>query len=329
MSCPCGTGRVIPVRIAVGLDNYRSVSPPPEQGDSEHSNQYVHMSTRKTQQHLMDIQVTYQIGLKNPRKKNGKIPFSSLPSLKDVTAESVGTISEWAGSYHILAMGRHFRSYVIDNEEIPLPGNNRFPYLDRYTSLNQKTLASTVTGNIGQTLTALYARQFFKAGVRDIVILEQKKQFVVRKTPDFLIQIRSFNEKFHSDPFLGRLESVPSWWPVECKARKEGESNIIEAKKEAFLQLLSFWGEIQKTHPLYVGYGIITIFINSKTPLLHLVFIIPKDVEKFSQKIRDYQEEKVESKNNVTNENDETKKSLKKYSSISKLLDLREMLYGF
>ncbi|MDP2797110.1 MAG: hypothetical protein Q8N94_06345 [Methanoregula sp.] len=277
----------------------------------------------------MDIQVTYQIGLKNPRKKNGKIPFSSLPSLEDATAESVGTLSEWAGSYHILAMGRHFRSYVIDNEEIPLLGNNSFPYIDRYTSLSKKTPASTVTGNIGQTLTAFYARQFFEAGIRDIVILEQKKQFEVRKTPDFLIQIKSFNEKFHLDPFLGTLEQVPSWWPVECKARKEGDSNINEAKKEAFLQLLSFWGVIQKNHPLYVGYGIIAIFINSITPTLHLIILIPKDVERFSQKIRDYEEEKITLKNNVNNVNEETKRSLKEYSSISKLLDLRGMLYGF
>lgn len=278
----------------------------------------------------MDIRVTYQIGLQNPRKKRGqKNIFPFLPSLEEATAESVGTISEWAGSYHILAMGRHFRSYVEDHDYVEIRENNLFPYIEYYSSLREKTPASTVTGNIGQTLTALYATQFFDSGIQDIVILDPKTQFKARKTPDFLIKIKSFKEKFPSDPLIRKLASYPFWWPVECKARKEGESNIYEAKKEAFLQLLSFWMEIQKDFPSNVGYGIITIFINSDQPRLHLVLIIPKDLDALNLKIRELSQKKGAFKNKKDSEGKEMSKSLKEYSSISKLLGLHENLYGF
>jgi hypothetical protein len=293
------------------------------------------MAMIDTQHHSMDIQVTYQIGLKNPRKKKDQAQFFSLPPLTEATAEFIGSVAEWAGSYHILAMGRHFRSYVLDPEVIRLCEKNQFPYADSFTSLRDKSPSSTVTGNIGQTLTALYAKQFFKAKISDIIILDPKARGKPRKTPDFLFKIESLNEKFPSDNIINKLDG-PLWWPVECKARKDDDSNIHEAKKEAFLQLLSFWTVIQDKHPDAVGYGIISIFINSKPPALHLIFIIPcheeevkQKIHAHKQKIREYEQRKIGDKNKSKEERNKERESLEEYSSISKSLDVKENFHGF
>ena len=197
-----------------------------------------------------------------------------------VSPSVLGNISGWAGSFHILSMGRHFIDYVIS------PRN--FVFQNRYLNnsilpnsiylLNHKQRASNVTGNIGECVAALFAREFMELGISDIAHIGVRQGFRKRKCPDYLLKINQqaltiFNVNSHL------RVPWPQLWPAESKARAE-KTSANSSKKKSFEQLISYWFEIAHQSPSSndLGYGFIFTFC-TETPSITATIIFPNTTQ--------------------------------------------------
>ena len=102
---------------------------------------------------------------------------------------SVGAASSWSGSYHVLAMGRHYDDYVITGRILGLPPIVGIPVAHPYERLTGKIRAAGVTGNIGEAIAALFARRCLGAGIGDIAHVRPRRPFRRRKSPDYLMRL--------------------------------------------------------------------------------------------------------------------------------------------
>ena len=89
----------------------------------------------------MNVPVRIQLGILGHRE-----PLNPI----QLDVGSVGAASSWAGSYHVLAMGRHYDDYVVTGSQINLPPIAGFPVVHPYEKLTGKIRAPGVTGNIDQ-----------------------------------------------------------------------------------------------------------------------------------------------------------------------------------
>ncbi|MCK9580679.1 MAG: hypothetical protein M0Q92_09545 [Methanoregula sp.] len=243
-------------------------------------------------------------------------PTLDLISSLDVDPKSFGIISNWSGSYHILEMGDHFRSYIIDSEEIELPKNGDFPCGQIYDQLTHKTYATSVTGNIGQCMAVIFATSFLLSKPGDIVILDARRPFKKRKTPDFLMRFPNISEKCSDLMRLDYSIQLPKWWPVESKARREIINNSREPQEAALLQLISYWRTIVDEYPKNVGYGLITTFVYKSEKKLIVNFILPKNPELLKEKLISLNKEKSEKISEL----------FKSFKTMHNYLDLGETL---
>ena len=173
---------------------------------------------------------------------------------------SVGVASSWAGSYHILSMGRHYDDYVISDRIIRLPRITGFPAAHPYERLTGKIRAAGVTGNIGEVIAAIFARRYMMAGIGDIAPIRQRRPFRRRKAPDYLMRLGGlmpgpFNQVLPDDQSF----NLPDWWPVESKARNtDARSN--SGRRDALNQLMTYWALLANSQPQTVGYCLIITF---------------------------------------------------------------------
>jgi len=221
------------------------------------------------------------------------------------------------GSYHILEMGDHYHSYIIDSEKIELPKANNFPCERFYDVLKHKTYATSVTGNIGQCLAIIFANTFLQANSGDIVILDVRKPFKKRKTPDFLMRLNNISDTF--SVLLNQIQpnQLPIWWPVECKSRSEIKKNSKEPQESALLQLISYWRTIVERYPQNVGYGITTTFVYKSEKNLIINLILLKDRERLIQRLY--------SLNNLSSK--DRSQYFKSYGKMYNFLELGETLH--
>ena len=170
---------------------------------------------------------------------------------------SVGAASSWAGSYHVLAMGRHYDDYVISSRVLrfsPIPG---FPAAHPYERLAGKIRAAGVTGNIGEAIAAIIAVRFFGAAVSDIAHVRPRRPFRVRKAPDYLMRLGPLMPGVFGVVMpTGQIFSWPDWWPVESKARTTARA-CDQARREALRQLIAYWATLAGSQPQLVGFGVI------------------------------------------------------------------------
>jgi hypothetical protein len=97
----------------------------------------------------MNALVQVQLGIRGPRRSLNPIWLDT---------GSVGATAGWAGSYHVLSMGRHYDDYIITGRTIRLPPIAGIPAAHPYERLAGKVRAAGVTGNIGEAIAALFAR---------------------------------------------------------------------------------------------------------------------------------------------------------------------------
>ena len=215
----------------------------------------------------MNVSLKIQLGLNGPQRTLSPIQLD---------VGSVGAASSWSGSYHVLAMGRHYEEYVITSRLIGLPQIAGLPITHSYASLGHKIRAAGVTGNIGESIAALFARRCQSAGVGDIVHIKPRRQFGRRKSPDYLMNLGHLMPR----PFASVLSSVPAptwpvWWPVESKARSTRAASIA-ARNDALKQLVAYWTALASSQPTVVGFGEIVTFTYKRPREVRATLLIPK-----------------------------------------------------
>ena len=193
--------------------------------------------------------------------------------------------STWAGSYHILEMGRHYQDYVLNGQMPSLTPLSVIPAACPYQRLTTKIRASGVTGNIGEVIASIFARRVLKADVADIAHLEIRGKRV--KTPDYLMRIGT-----RLQPALSALNAAkllsggPDWWPVESKARAS-KTAASGARRDAFQQLVAYWSLLATSRQMGVGYGLIVTFTYQPLREVCVSVIVPKNRQPLIDLLRD------------------------------------------
>lgn len=166
----------------------------------------------------------------------------------------VDTTAGYAGSCHVLEMGRHYSEYVRYRGRFPafrsVPG---FPAGNYLRQLDTKSRASNITGNIGEIIAGIVARRTLKIDPGGIAHL---KTNIFSKTPDYLLNPTTDFEQILADiePSLAAV-TLPDWWPLESKARAGGRWRDV--LMEALRQLAAYWYYHRHTAPQRVGYGVV------------------------------------------------------------------------
>jgi hypothetical protein len=196
--------------------------------------------------------------------------------------DTIGATSQWAGSYHVLSMDRHYDDYVVAARILSLPDIPDFPAAHPYERLTGKIRATSVTGNIGEAIAALFARRAMKARIQDIAHVRPRQPFLRRRAPDYLMKLGPLMPGAF-EPVLRRLSgsptfSWPDWWPVESKARAT-DSGVESARRDALKQLMDYWSLIARSRPEHVGFGVIVTFSYQFPQQVHATLILPRQQE--------------------------------------------------
>lgn len=221
----------------------------------------------------MNIPVKIQLGISGDEQDSGFLPIDE---------DTIGNSSSWAGSYHILSMGRHYDDYIYR----PTPEMQKvldFPKLGCFGRLTSKTKSQQVVGNIGECVAALLARDRLNADISDIALLTTTAK---RMRPDYLmnlggLEIRTLFSKVPLDTRQLNYLDRKRWWPVESKATKRNDSK--DSRVKALKQLISFWLKEKDKLPAPAGYGLIVTFFYDDSDLEHhpekilVSLILPSD----------------------------------------------------
>jgi len=225
----------------------------------------------------MNVTLQVQLGLLGP-------PCALNPIWLDV--RSVGAASSWSGSYHVLAMGRHYDDYVITGRIIGFPPIAAIPVAHPYERLTGKIRAAGVTGNIGEAIAALFARRCLGAGIGDVAHVRPRRPFRRRKSPDYLMRLGNLMP----GPFATIVPSAvaltwPTWWPVESKARST-DAGSVAGRKDALKQLVAYWALLASSQPGVVGYGQIVTFTYQPPREVRVNLILPRNQNKLALELQ-------------------------------------------
>lgn len=220
----------------------------------------------------------------------------SVPPLV-VTANEVGFAASQFGSQYILRMGLHFDRYVVSGYQ-PLWKANKDTYrtANPAASATGKSRATSVTGNIGESIAALVARRHFGSRLSDI---EPIKAGTIR-APDFRIAFRPMVPTSFQSVVNSKLNIGFSLWPVESKAAAT-DGGAKRQFKTALLQLGAYWYMRSPWEPNVVGYGVIMclIYRGSKSQpqrQIRVHLITPNDQTKLQAEIQKFRTKTTELK---------------------------------
>lgn len=225
----------------------------------------------------MNVEVNIQVGLLGLQSSAGNI-------LLDVP--SIGNASSWAGSYHILSMGRHYDSYVVTPRTLTFPPIPGFSAAHPYQRLTAKVRDAGVTGNIGECVAALFATRCLKAQVRDIAHISPHTRFQKRRSPDYLMRLKAHLPGIFKSIIPSGTHAWPDWWPVESKARNS-LSGSQAAKRLALRQNIAYWSAIVISQPEDIGYGLIVTFTYDASRSLTATLLLPRDRAKLVDELND------------------------------------------
>jgi hypothetical protein len=206
--------------------------------------------------------------------------FGGEQPLNSVTLDPavMNSISAYAGSYHILEMGRHFNDYVLSAAGLPtFPQCAGLPPAYPFLALSNKQRAAGVTGNIGEGVCGVVADAIFGMPFGDYIHIKLKPAAGLRKTPDYMFRLGPYLPAvWHAA--LGALPApLPVWWPVESKARTTRGSVDTAVRSEALLQLASFWYSIRNSFPNAVGFGMTVGFAYETNPRVLINVFLPSN----------------------------------------------------
>jgi len=198
----------------------------------------------------------------------------------EINGPGIGNVSAWAGSSHILSMGRHFHDYIEKVDMPPLPSSS-IPAILAPLQLGTKLRAPAVTGNIGEGVAAAVARTLLGLGVPDIILV--KPSGGKRKSPDFLMKLTTELSSVwieHVNP-----RRIPDWWPVEAKTRARHNQWRRGATK-ALQQLAVHWQWALGSTPPVTGFGLICVYSYEAAPRIRLVVCVPQKLGKLRTQLK-------------------------------------------
>lgn len=214
------------------------------------------------------VQLIIQRGIKGLPLPNGNIPLDD---------DTVGITSEWAGSFHILSMGLHHRSYLA--KTFPqLVRYSDFPVLEDYQNLPYKNPSQQVIGNFGECIGAIFAHNRLDVPICNIIHLTTRRAI---KRPDYIMKLDGANIRNIFSGILPPEVSFPylsevNWWPVESKATARS-GTASSQKEEALTQLLTFWKNESEQFRLATGYGMILTYQYNAPATIIASLILPRD----------------------------------------------------
>jgi hypothetical protein len=200
-----------------------------------------------------------------------------IPQKIIILSNEIETTGNYAGSSHVLEMGRHYEDYArYDWEVPPFLKVSGFPTSASMLQLEMKARCPGVTGNIGETLAGIVAFQTLKCDSADIAhLVVQSKQ----KTPDFLVRMSPDLQPLliKLSPSLSTL-SLPSWWPLESKIRSGAMTpGVIN---QGLQQLAALWYRMKEDQPDGVGFGIVVGVGLKKPRQIRIHFFLPENKTK-------------------------------------------------
>jgi hypothetical protein len=222
----------------------------------------------------MNVPVVVQLGLRGRSTAAGTL---------DLTSGEVHSAASWSGSYHILEMGQHFQDYVIDDNMDPLPAGIRLAPSHPYEVLVGKTRSGGVTGNIGECVAALFARNRLGAELNDIAHVRPRHAFRVRKAPDYMMRLSAHMPGPFAPILPDKKWTWPDLWPVESKARTD-VGNARSAQNQGLVQLGAYWSLL--AHPDLQGYGIVTTFQYMDPREIRVQLYLPSDTSGLNHVLR-------------------------------------------
>jgi hypothetical protein len=231
----------------------------------------------------MNVRVRVQLGLNGPRRLINPISLDM---------SSVGVASSWAGSYHILAMDRHFDDYVVSDRTINFKPIVGFPAAHPYERLTGKIRAAGVTGNIGEAVAALFARRYLHAKIGDIAHIRPSRR---RQSPDYLMRLGGLMPAAFAGVLPGDRTFVwPDWWPVESKAR-DTKARSDAARWNGLRQLLAYWVLLANFQPQVVGYGMVVVFTYRGRREIRASVFLPRNQPRLTDELQQKGEDVEES----------------------------------
>lgn len=230
-------------------------------------------------------------------QQTAKLAFSSdieLPNDLYINENHIDVTTDYAGSYHIFEMGRHYVEYCNDDTTFPsfsvLPS---FPPSTIFQQLNKKTRAGGVTGNIGEIVSGIVAKRTLGFKTKDIAHL---KVLGNSRTPDYLLcKTQAFCNFLKSVGIATQAQcnQFPRFWLMESKAKTSGSinSNI----KDAFRQIATCWFRMIGTYEKGIGYGIaIGTTLHRSSVTIHI--FIPKNQNGFVTFLKSFPDKETFSK---------------------------------
>lgn len=199
--------------------------------------------------------------------------YKYIPAEVRIRIGQVEAASGYAGSCHVLEMGRHYAEYVRYKEQFPtFPRVTGFPLTPFLKQLDTKSRASNVTGNIGEIIAGMVARRTLKIDAAGIALLKTSPN---SQTPDYLLQSTTqFTSVLREIvPALIGV-TLPEWWPMESKARGVGGSACVQ---EALKQLAAYWYHNRDNDPQGAGYGIVIAVCFNRPRRISIHIFAPAD----------------------------------------------------
>jgi hypothetical protein len=202
----------------------------------------------------------------------------------------IGAASAIYGSTYILRMGLHYDRYVVSTNW-PLfqavPGV--YTAAGLAAMMTNKGRASSVTGNLGESIAALVARRKLNATVvGDIIPIIAPN---TAKAPDFIMQFRPmFPASFQAVTGVNPAIAFGKW-PVESKGAGTNRQAKEQIRK-GLQQLGSFWYERYPYEPDVCGYGVIICLVYRNQPrrLIRIHVIVPSNQAALRAKVNAFRQ---------------------------------------
>jgi hypothetical protein len=159
-----------------------------------------------------------------------KVGFNGVPRklvCLGLDTGSVGSTSSWSGSFHVLAMGRHYDEYAVTPRTVLFPGIPGFAIAHPYMRLAGRIRAAGVTGNIGEAIAAIFAVRGLGLRIGDILHVRPNQAFCQRKAPDYVMRMGHVLPGLFQPIWPSNCGVLPARWPVESKARSTVASSFL------------------------------------------------------------------------------------------------------
>lgn len=205
---------------------------------------------------VMEFQQEFYLGFTRLTPATNRGVFKYVPDTLKIQSTQVDAASGYAGSCHVLEMGRHYSEYTRYRGQFPrFPRVAGFPRSHYLRRLSTKARASNITGNIGEIVGGLVAERTLGIDPGGIAHLKESNS---ARTPDYLLFSTTDFETVLTE-IVPRLAAagapaLPVWWPMESKARRGGVSAAV---REGLKQLAVYWYRTRRGRARRAGFGIV------------------------------------------------------------------------